>query len=419
MFVIAISIFSLLLSTAVLLLGIGLQGSLLGLRAGVEEYSIATTGIVMSSYFIGFAIGSIYNPRVIRNYGHIRSYAAMATLASAAAIAYPLNTDPWFWTLLRIITGISVVGMNMIIESWLNSLASNTMRGKFFGVYMIITLLSMAIGQHLLRLGEVASYELFAMTTILISLALIPVVLTRIPQPEISDPKQLKLRRLFSLSPLGVVGTLSAGMITGSFWGMGAVYAALIGLDETGVAWLMSLIIVGGATLQWPLGRLSDTIDRRTVIQFSAFAGATLAIINSMISINSSWLFYLTSFLFGGFVFIFYGLSAAHVNDRIDADHSLEAAQGLLQVYGIGAILGPLLTALALNHFGPQGMLYLFAIIMFALGMFTIHRMHQSSAPPPEEQTEFILLNRTSPVALEMSGLDEHADHDNEKAPEE
>jgi len=406
MFRIATSIFSLLLGTAALLLGMGLQGTLLGLRANVEEYQVTTIGIVMSSYFIGFAFGSHYCPRIIRAYGHIRAYAAMTTLASAAAIAYVLNTDPWFWTLLRIITGFCIVGSYMVIESWLNVLASNTMRGQFFGVYMVITLLAMAGGQHLLRLGEVASFELFAITTILISLALVPVVLTRIAQPVISTPSHLGLRKLYKISPLGFIGTLSAGMVTGAFWGMGALYGSQIGLDDIGVAWLMSAIIVGGATLQWPLGLLSDSIDRRRVISLCSFAGAAAALTNTMLS-ESSGSFYLLWFLFGGFSFTLYGLSVAHVNDRIDPDHSLEAAQGLLQVYGGGAILGPVLASQAIAYMGSGGLLIFFTLVLTFLGMFTLHRMHSRTPPPLEDQQEFVPMARTSPVALEMSPINE------------
>ena len=404
---IATSIFSLLLATAALLLGMGLQGTLLGLRAGVEQYPVTVTGIVMASYFVGFALGSYYCPRIIRQYGHIRAYAAMASLASAAAIAYALNTDPWFWTLLRIITGFCIVGSYMVIESWLNVLASNTMRGQFFGVYMVITLLAMAGGQHLLRLGEVASFELFAITTILISLALVPVVLTRIPQPVISTPSRLGLKKLYRTSPLGVTGTLSAGLVAGAFWGMGAIYASAIGLDDIGVAWLMSAIILGGAILQWPLGVLSDIIDRRKIISLCSFAAAAAALINTMVSLESPIAFYLLSFLYGGFSFTLYGLCVAHLNDRIDPDHSLEAAQGLLQVYGIGAILGPILASQAIQYMGPGGLLIFFSFVCTFLGMFTVHRIHFRGAPPSEEQNEFVPMARTSPVALEMSPMNE------------
>lgn len=400
---IAYSIFSLLLGTAALLLGMGLQGTLLGLRAGVESYPMTVTGLVMSSYFVGFAFGSYYCPRIIREFGHIRSYAALATLASAAAIAYALNTDPWFWALLRIITGFCIVGAYMVIESWLNVLASNTMRGQFFGVYMVITLLAMAGGQHLLRLGEVGGFELFAITTILISLALIPVVLTRIPQPIISAPNYLDLRQLYRTSPLGVVVTVSAGLITGSFWGLGALYAAQRGLDEVSVAWLMSAFIIGGATLQWPLGLLSDRIDRRKIIALCSFTGAGMAFLNILVSADTGILFYVISFLLGGFVFTLYGLGVAHANDRIDPEHSLEAAQGLLQLYGVGAIFGPLLASQALEYLGSRGFLVFFALVLTFLGFFTLHRMRYRSAPPVEEQSEFVPLARTSPVALEMS----------------
>ena len=282
---IATSIFSLLLATAALLLGIGLQGTLLGLRADVEQYSMTVTGIIMSSYFAGFAIGSFYCSPLIRQFGHIRAYAAFAALASTAAIGYALSVEPWFWVVLRMITGFCVVGLYMAIESWLNVLANNAMRGRFFGIYMIITLLAMAGGQHLLRFGEVTSFELFAISSILISLSLIPLVMTRIAQPSISAPHHLSLKQLYRVSPLGVVGTVLTGMITSSFWGMGALYATQIGLDNVGVAWLMSAIIIGGATLQWPLGLLSDLINRRVIISLCGFAGAAMAILNTYVNI--------------------------------------------------------------------------------------------------------------------------------------
>lgn len=413
---IATSIFSLLLATAALLLGIGLQGTLLGLRADVEQYSMTVTGIIMSSYFAGFAIGSFYCSPLIRQFGHIRAYAAFAALASTAAIGYALSVEPWFWVVLRMITGFCVVGLYMAIESWLNVLANNAMRGRFFGIYMIITLLAMAGGQHLLRFGEVTSFELFAISSILISLSLIPLVMTRIAQPSISAPHHLSLKQLYRVSPLGVVGTVLTGMITSSFWGMGALYATQIGLDNVGVAWLMSAIIIGGATLQWPLGLLSDLINRRVIISLCGFAGAAMAILNTYVNIESIWLFYAVSFLFGGFAFTLYGLCVAHANDRIDPEHSLEAAQGLLQLYGFGAIFGPFLASQAIAHFGPKGLMIYFSGIMASLGLFTLHRMHNRAAPPSAEQHDFVPLSRTSPAALEMSPfIDETAQHPNEE----
>lgn len=409
---IATSIGSLLLGTGLLLLGMGLQGTLLGLRAGTENYSMTMVGLVMSSYFIGFALGSYLCPRVIRQYGHIRAYAAMVSLISAAAIAHALNTEPAFWIILRIITGVCIVGSYMVIESWLNVLANNTLRGQFFGAYMMITLFAMAAGQHLLRLGDVAGFELFAISTILISLALIPVVMTRIPQPDIHQPDHLPLRRLYDMSPAGVVTTMCAGVMTGAFWGMQAVYASSIGLDETDVAWLMSIIILGGAVLQWPLGFLSDRFDRRTIIALCAFAGAAMALLGALVNQPSHALFVLSSLLFGGFTFTLYGLAVAHVNDRISQRQRLEAAQGLLQIYGLGAILGPLLASQAIEVFDHWGLPLFYAVVMICLGFFILYRMRRAAAVPLDRHNEFVPMARTSPVALEMSPLnDSPEDH--------
>ena len=403
MFNIAVSIGSLLLATGLLLLGMGLQGTLLGLRAGVEEYSVTTIGIVMSSYFVGFALGSYFSPRMIRQYGHIRSYAAMASLVSAAAIAYALNTEPLFWILLRIITGFSIMASYVVIESWLNALASNTLRGRFFGAYMIITLLAMAAGQHLLRLGDVSSFELFAISSILVSLALVPVVFTRIEQPQIHEPAHLPLQALYRIAPLGMIATLGAGVITGAFWGMGAIYASSLGLDDNGIAWLMSVIIVGGALLQWPLGIMSDHIDRRKVITLCSLAGATMAALMSLFNDQPALWFYLFSMLFGGFAFTLYGLAVAHTNDHVVPEHSLEAAQGLLQVYGVGAILGPLLASQAIEWLGYVGLPLFYLLVMTLLTGFALLQLQHELPPPSAGHNEFVPMARTSPVALEMS----------------
>jgi MFS family permease len=222
---IAISIFSLLLGTALLLNGIGLLGTLVGLRATAEGFSVVMIGAVMSAYFLGFAIGSWFCPVIIRRVGHIRAFAAFATLASAAAIAYPLFVEPFSWFLLRALTGLTLAGLFMSIESWLNVIAPNQIRGQLFSLYTAITLLSMGTGQFLLLFGNIAGYDLFAIFTILISFSILPIVLTHVSQPaEVKTPK-LSFKRLISISPLGLVTSFMAGVISSGFWGMGPVFA--------------------------------------------------------------------------------------------------------------------------------------------------------------------------------------------------
>lgn len=400
---IVVSIFSLLFGSAMLILGIGLQGTLIGLRADIESFSLTTTGLIMSSYFAGFAIGTYSCPGLIARVGHIRAYAAMATIASVAAILFAMITHPVAWIFLRILTGYTLVGLYMIIESWLNMMSPNHSRGKFFNTYMLITLLATAGGQYFLLLYSPKGFELFAITSILISLALVPIALTRIKQPELIDTPKLNVRFLFKKSPQGIFGTLMSGVIVGAFYGMMPVYASNIGLDNAEIASLIAICILGGASLQWPIGLISDYYDRRIILAFVSFFASLIAFILYLTGHQFIQLYYILNFIFGGFIFSLYGLSIAHVNDRIKKEQTLEATRGLMQIYGIGAISGPLLASLNMSYFGVQGIQSFFSASLFLLTIFTLVRITVSDAPPEEEHIDFVAMNRTSPVALEMS----------------
>jgi MFS family permease len=402
MFGIAISIFSLLLSTALLLLGIGLQGTLLGLRAVAEQFPVSVIGYVMSSYFVGFAIGTYLCPPIIRRVGHIRAYTAMAAIASSVAIAHVLIIDPLAWALFRVVTGICMVALYMIIESWLNSLAPNNLRGQFFSAYMVITFVAMALSQYLLLLSDIAGYTLFAINTIVLSVALVPISLTRVQQPTLVETPRLHLITISRESPMGVAGTLTAGVVMGGFWGMMSVYSSKIGLDTAGVAKLMSATILGGAILQWPIGKLSDHIDRRIVLGAVAFAAAIISGGGYAVPGFSQTLLYPFYFLYGGFAFSIYSLSVAHVNDRLPPEQALEASRGLLQLYGIGAVIGPGFAGLIMRWYGHETLPLLFAGTLGLLSLFTLYRINASEAPSLESHEEFIPVQRTSPVALEL-----------------
>lgn len=401
---IIISTLSLLLASAILLFGVGLQGTLIALRAGVEGFQVDTTGLIMAAYFIGYVIGTYVCPWLIRQFGHIRSYAILATIASAAAVAFPLFTIPAVWFVLRMITGLCIVGLFIVIESWLNEIAPSESRGRFFAVYMLITLLAMALGQFLLLAGDIHKFDLFAVTTILISLALVPVAMTRVRQPEPVESPPLQFTALYRNSPLGVIGTLVAGMVNGAFWGMGPVFANGIGLNELHIALFISLTVLGGAVLQWPVGMLSDRLDRRSVLTIATFIGAGVALLiyhllgrypNSVIALGGG-------FLFGAFAFSLYALSVAHVNDRLEAGQTLDAARGLLQLYGIGAAIGPVLAGYTMSLYGPASLPLYFAFWMLLFGLFALYRMRAVEAPAPEEQSSYMPMHQTSPVVLEM-----------------
>lgn len=402
---IAISIFSLLLASAILLLGVGLQGTLIALRAGVEGFSVETTGMVMAAYFIGYALGTRICPSLIRQFGHIRTYAILATIASAVAVAYPLVPSPLTWFVLRVVTGISMVGLFIVIESWLNEVAPGESRGRFFAVYMLITLMAMALGQFIILAGDVRSFDLFAITTILISLALVPVAMTRVRQPEPVASVPLKLVTLYRNSPMGVGGAAIAGMVNGAFWGMSPVFASSIGLNELHIALFISLTVLGGALLQWPVGLLSDRFDRRTVLTATALLGCIVALLmHTSVSLRLPEAALLaSSFLFGGFAFSIYSLSVAHVNDRLEAGQSLEAARSMLQLYGIGAAIGPILAGYTMKSLGTTSLLLFFSAWLLLLGLYSYYRLRTTEAPPEALQASYVPLHQTTPVALEMS----------------
>ena len=272
------SIFSLLLGAGILLVGIGLLGTLLAVRAGVEHFSDPITGVVMSAYFLGFAAGTYVCPALIRRVGHIRAFAAMAAVASAAAIGHALLVHPVVWAVLRAITGACMVGLYMVVESWLNVLAPRQRRGQIFALYVAVTLVALALGQFLILVGDVDEFMPFGIAAALLSLALVPIALTRVTQPESVEAPELGLRHLYRLSPLGTLGALVAGLVSGAFWGMGPLYAYRVGLSDLSVAGFMATTIIGGALLQWPIGHLSDHHDRRTVLTVVCLLGAVLAV---------------------------------------------------------------------------------------------------------------------------------------------
>lgn len=402
MLAITFSILSLLIGIALLLLGTGLQGTLLGLRAVEEQFSVSVIGYVMSFYFAGFAIGTYLCPSLIRRVGHIRAFTAMAAVASSIAMAYILFVDPYVWSLFRILTGICAVGLFMIVESWINTLAPNNLRGQFFSAYMVVTFLALACSQYLLLIGSVTDYILFAIMAMLISSSLLPIALTKIEQPRIVETPKLHLVSVYRQSPLGVIGTFTSGFVLGAFLTMTPVYSSQIGVDKNSIAWLMSTTIFGGAMLQWPIGKLSDHVDRRIVLGLATFSAAILALIIFFNGNHANFGFYAIYFLYGGLAFSIYSLSVAHINDRLHADQALDASKNLLQLYGIGAVAGPLLAGICMQYFGAGSLPLLYMSILLLCAGFTVWRYHSGEAVADDEREDFVSLSRTSPVVMEM-----------------
>ena len=396
------SIFSLLLGIGIILIGAGFLGTVLGMRAVLENFSEVVTGLVMSAYFLGFIVGAYVCPPLINRVGHIRAFAAMAAVASAAILTHAMVIDPWAWAALRLITGLCSVGLFMVIESWLNSQASNQQRGRIFALYMTVNLVAMALGQYLLLFDNISTFIPFALIAILFSLGLVPVALTRVVEPLPISTPALRLRHLYRKAPLGVIGTLIAGLLLGAFWGMGAVFAKGIGLSNTWIAAFMSATILGGALLQLPIGRLSDSRDRRSVLLAVSIAGAAAAVAAYALVQAAPVALVVCVFLFGGFMFPIYALSVAHMNDHLSASEVLDATSGLLLTYGIGATVGPSAAGALMSAFGPRTLLLYFFALLVALAAASRHFMNVRPPVPTEEQGDFVPMVRTSQAALEM-----------------
>ena len=277
-----VSVSALLLGAAILLLGNGLVGILMPVRATLENFATTSIGLIASGYSAGFVVGCLSIPHIVRRVGHIRTFAVMAAIAAAAVQLMALLVEPLAWILLRAISGVAFAGLYMVIESWLNERASNTNRGQLFAAYMVIQLASITAGQMLLPAGDVAGFGLFAVAAIAITLALVPVGLTTSSAPQPLGAVHLRLGRLYRLSPVGVLGCFFVGLANGAFGGLGVVFAQGVGLGTTGVALFMSAALVGGTLFQVPFGRLSDRIDRRKVLMLACLlavlAGAVLAL---------------------------------------------------------------------------------------------------------------------------------------------
>ncbi|MEX0915338.1 MAG: MFS transporter [Wenzhouxiangellaceae bacterium] len=403
------SVFTLLLGVAIILSGIGLLGTLLGVRGQLEGFSTAVLGLIMSGYFAGFVVGTLWIPKLIRQVGHIRVFAALASLASIATLLHGLYVDPVLWFLLRLASGICIVGLYIAIESWLNERASNDDRGHIFSAYMTTTLIGLGVGQILLMAGQADNLELFALASVLLSLGLVPVAMTEVKEPPIVAAARLGLRKLYAVSPLGVVACIFAGLGSGAFWGLAPVFASAIGLDKAGVATFMSLTILGGIAMLWPVGRFSDRHERRKVLGWACGLAALGAMATAIaVPYGSIWVM-AGGFAYGSFAFSMYSLAVAHTNDHLDRSHVLEVTSSLQLVWAVGAIIGPILAGLLMQWVGSSALMMFAAAAALAPAIFARYRMIVSKAVPLEDQSDFVPQFVTSPAALEMHP-DENAD---------
>ena len=380
------STWPLLLGIVLLMAGNGLQSSLLGLRGSIEGFSSTVMGGLMSGYYIGFLLSSLLTPRRVRSVGHIRVFAALAALAATAVIMASLFVIPVVWLASRVVTGFCYSGLYVVAESWINDRTSNETRGRLFSIYMLTQYTGLIGGQAMLNLFSPAGFELFSLVAVMISMAVVPVLLTATQTPPVVTPRHVGVRQLYRISPLGAVGTLGIGMAQSAFFSMGAVFGHRIGLSTQQVSIFLIAAILGGATLQWPLGRLSDKFDRRRLLTAAAFASAALAVAAMIASTHAFAILILAAFLCAGTSMPLYSLCVAHTNDFLKPEQMVGASGTLMLLYGIGAIGGPFTNGALMSWIGPRGYWAYLAAGYLLLALFALYRMSRRAAPPPQEQ---------------------------------
>jgi MFS family permease len=381
---------ALLLGVALLQLGNGLQGTLLPVRAQVEAFSQVQLGALGSAYFLGFAIGCYFGPWLVRNSGHIRTFTAMVALASALVLMHPLILDPVFWFSVRAATGVCFAVLYMVIESWLNERASNTTRGFVFAVYAIISFGTLGLGQLLLPIASPSDYPLFLIASILVSVAAVPVALSRADQPKPIEAIHIRLRHLYRISPVGLAGSFIVGAIAGAIWSLAPIFFAGGGASTQDIAVAMTVMILLGAVGQWPLGLISDRMDRRLVIAATAFLAIWAGLAMSLFGSGADTPGLLLTGVFGFLTFPLYMLCVAHMNDSVEHDGFVEAASGLLLIWGAGAVIGPLIAAKVMELVGLGGLFYTTAALHAVLLVYTVYRLGQREARPLEDRGAFI-----------------------------
>ncbi|CAD0185318.1 putative MFS-type transporter YcaD [Ruegeria sp. THAF57] len=399
------SAWALLLGVGLLMVGNGLQGTILGVRGEIEGFSTLEMSFVMSAYFVGFLGGSRLAPEMIRRVGHVRVFAALASFISAVMIMYPMLTEPVAWILGRVVIGFCFSGVYVTAESWLNNAASNENRGQALSLYMIVQMTGIITAQGLMLVGDPAGYETFVIASILVSISFAPILLSISPTPAFDTTKPMTLRELMGKSPLGCVGMFLLGGVFSAQFGMASVYGARAGLTLVEISTFIAAFYVGAVVLQYPLGWFSDRMDRRFLIMLVAIAGAGGSIAGMLFGTTFPILL-IAAFVIGGMSNPLYSLLIAHANDFLEHEDMAAASGGLVFINGLGAIAGPLITGWLMGDavFGPQGFFLFIAMLLVITAGYAMYRMTQRAAIPVDETgTMSPLYPTASPVAFEVA----------------
>lgn len=395
----------LLVTAGILIGGNGLQTTFISLRALQEGFSPSMIGVLGTGYNIGFAIGCIYITRLIRATGHIRTFSALAAIASAASIMMLLFIDPTSWFTMRLVQGICFAGLFAVVESWLNAKVTNATRARTLSLYRFVDLGAVTLAQYAIPAVGIGGFELFVIISMALTLSLVPISLTDRSSPEAPEQVRFDLKVLWKVSPLATVGCIVVGFTNSSFRSLGPIYADGIGMSVTSIATFMSVGIFAGVVLQYPLGHYSDKLDRRMVILAATLGSFLAGLFLALFAGENTWLNYVGIFAFGAFAMPLYSLCSAHANDHAaPGQHALVSA-GTLFFWSIGAVIGPLFASVMMDLFGPHALFLYMIVVLAGFMVYTVLRMNMREGVPTEERNmPFRSLLRTSTFFAKLAG---------------
>ncbi len=399
-------ILSLLRGTAFLLAASGLHGLLLPLRGQEEGFSTAALGLMGTAWAGGFVAGCFFAPRLVRRAGHVRAFGAFAASGAIVALLTGLMIDEYIWILLRAFTGFTMAGAFMVIESWLNEKATNENRGTVFGLYMMVTYASIMAGQMIVAFGDVKSASLFMVAGIFFCLSLIPTAVSTASTPQPLQDVSLDLKGLYANSPVSCVGCFLTGVANGAWGTLGAVYGARIGISTPEIALMMSLVVVAGAAMQLPMGRISDKTDRRFVLAAAGFICAIVGVMIFLTGPRNGVLVIVMTAAYGAFAYTLYSLAVAHANDHAKPEDFVKVSGGLLLLYGFGTMIGPLIGAALMGYLSPESLFLATALAHFLLAGYTLVRISRRAPVPVEDREAFKTLPSERGVTPEAGRLD-------------
>jgi len=394
---------ALLLGMLLLMIGNGLQGTLLAVRGGLEGFNETTMSVIMTGYFLGFLVGSRLAPQIIARVGHVRAFAALASLISAAFIIYPAIPDPIAWTFLRVAVGVCISGVYVVAESWLNDISTNETRGQALSAYLIVQMVGIIAAQAFVNIADPSGYTLFVVMSVLVSISFAPILLSVSAAPVFETTKRMTLLELYKVSPLGCVGSFFLGGIFAAQFGMGAVYATAKGLSLADLSVFVSAIYIGGLLMQYPLGYISDKMDRRVLIIAITGAGGLILLAGTFFT-EQFYVLLIVAFVMGGVANPLYSLLIAYTNDYLKPEDMPAASSGLIFLTGVGSVAGPVLVGYLMTSYGADSFFVFIALLFLSIAGYGLFRMTQRAAPGWEDTGQYAAVApQGSPVFVEVA----------------